>query len=372
MKKKNTPWSLSVKYAIVLLVIIFVMSSLSPLVSIAHSFDGKISYEEVLNEIQAKLIAIAIELARLAIGLPPSNEGGAYPGLDPEGKPEGGGGGGQGGGITGGASANQPFGGKTTQIDNSSCNCVAFMTTKITMTPAKQGLPETVLYSATLSKLYEKYNINQTGIYLVGSYVSYAPCMKQQSYYCTANGTYPLISIVGTSDTAGGGNNNGGGDDNSQPGNDNNPPKKDEPPASTCSGNLAQDWSFNSGIANQIGDVSTSLNSLLTCMCGKLKDKGISKSVITSISDSNHIGNLRVCNGSAPYPGQCPASGGSTCCWHKQGSCHYGGANNNNKSYAVDLGMSNSNAVKQAALSCGAGYVLDEGNHIHAQTSDCR
>ena len=249
-------------------------------------------HQQLLADIKRRLIAIAIELARLSIGLPPNTQGGAYPGLEnlgvtvPGGNILSGGSGGStgglagsngnsgggialpgqsgssggGGGLLGGSNtgsgstggqangttdssissggrgpsvsftsaggANQPFGGKTTEVDQSSCNCAYFKTTKITMTPAKSGLPRTVLYSPVFSKLYAFYNINQTGIYLLGSYVSNAPCLRQSGYYCTSNGTYPLISIVGTSDTGGGSQAQTNNDTGAQT-----EPVKEEPPA---------------------------------------------------------------------------------------------------------------------------------------------
>jgi hypothetical protein len=383
--QKSTPCFFITKSVIGLLVIVFVLLSFAPLAVRAddgpHGFP-ELTLEETLADMQRRLKAIALELFRLSIGLPPNIQGGAYPGVedvdktlkdesdkkDKEDEKGGGSGGSGSSGGTSGVSANQPFGGKTTEVDQSTCNCVVFKTTKITMTPAKAGLPRTVLYSPVFSKLYAFENISQTNINLVGSYVSNALCMKQTGWYCTSQGSYPLISIVGTS-----GSGSGDSGDTPPPSDDdeNEPKATSTPPLSQCSGNLAQDWNFSSGIVNQIGDVSASLSKLLTCMCGRLKDKGISKSLITSISDSNHIGDLGTCRNPSTYPGQCSVSG-SKCCWHSQGSCHYGGTNTNNKSYAADLGMANASAEKQAALACGAGYVLDEGNHIHIQTSDCR
>lgn len=121
------------------------------------------------------------------------------------------------------------------------------------------------------------------------------------------------------------------------------------------------EWTFDPGIKNQLSDASVSLNNLLSCMRSKLPS-GIGR--ISSISDSNFIGNLGACNVSP-----CPAN-----CAHGCGSCHYGGGTGGNKSLAVDFGDENNKLpLIGAAQACGigSGHIIDEGNHIHVSTNDC-
>jgi len=87
---------------------------------------------------------------------------------------------------------------------------------------------------------------------------------------------------------------------------------------------------------------------------------------ISSISDSNYIGNLQDCNQilcHSKYPK----------CVHSCASCHYGGGLTTNKSYAVDFGNENNiTALKTAAQKCDSrAYILDEGNHLHVSISKC-
>jgi len=122
-------------------------------------------------------------------------------------------------------------------------------------------------------------------------------------------------------------------------------------------------WSFDPGIINQAGDASPELGQLLNCMRGKLPN-GVG--VISSISDSNYIGNLTQCNKAncaSPVP-----------CAHSCGSCHYGGGSlSTNKSYAVDFGdEGNIAALTAAARACDSrAYILDEGNHLHVSSGAC-
>jgi hypothetical protein len=122
-------------------------------------------------------------------------------------------------------------------------------------------------------------------------------------------------------------------------------------------------WSFDPGIINQAGDASQNLGQLLNCMRSRLP-AGVG--TISSISDSNYIGKLAQCN---------KADCGSVIpCVHSCSSCHYGGGDSSNKSYAVDFGdEKNKNAIQIAAYACDPNaYVLDEGNHIHVSASACR
>lgn len=123
------------------------------------------------------------------------------------------------------------------------------------------------------------------------------------------------------------------------------------------------DWSFDSGIENQLSDASPSLNNLLNCMRPKLP---VNTGRISSISDSQYIGNLEACDGFS-----CPIS---PKCAHSCQSCHYGGGTGINKSLAVDFGdEANKEFLTKAAKECGVldSHIIDEGNHIHISTNDC-
>ena len=128
---------------------------------------------------------------------------------------------------------------------------------------------------------------------------------------------------------------------------------------------LGGGWDYDPGIKNQVGDTSNSLKALLNCMRQNLPE-GVGR--ISSISDSNYVSQVNTCfcdKGSA-----CPTMNPS--CVHSRTSCHYGGGLNDGKSYAVDFGdEENGTAIKKAAQECNAGFILDEGNHIHVSTSDC-
>lgn len=123
------------------------------------------------------------------------------------------------------------------------------------------------------------------------------------------------------------------------------------------------DWSFDAGIKNQLSDASPSLNNLLNCMRPKLP---VNVGRISSISDSQYIGNLGACNGFS-----CPVS---PKCAHSCQSCHYGGGTGVNKSLAVDFGDEVNKAfLIKAAKECGVldSHIIDEGNHIHISANDC-
>jgi hypothetical protein len=118
-----------------------------------------------------------------------------------------------------------------------------------------------------------------------------------------------------------------------------------------CGGLPAQ-----TNIDKQCGDASSELNTLLSCVQGKLGNKV----TISSISDGN--GGLD-CYENHPAWGQCPSSGGSNCCYHEKGSLHYA----NGGSRAADLvgsGASN-NDISSSVNACN-GRAKDEDNHIHA------
>ena len=108
-------------------------------------------------------------------------------------------------------------------------------------------------------------------------------------------------------------------------------------------------------INKQCGDASPKLNTLLSCIKGKLGNKV----TISSISDGN--GGL-TCYKDHPSWGQCPSSGGSSCCYHARNSLHYAQGG----SQAVDLVRSGAtNSEISSAISACGGKPLDEGNHVH-------
>lgn len=270
------------------------------------------------------------------------------------------------------AGANKPFGGLTGEPVG--CSCTGDYSL-IPITAPSPGLPSYIMYSPSKATTYMFRQIPKKNTYLLGTHSGQdITCKVVAGDYCVRVGEGKDVVMVGTSGgTTGGsnppGNNNG---TTTPPGNGTTTPPGNgttTPPGGPCTGDLLQDWNFNPGIADQIGDASPSLTNFLTCMCGKLKTQGLGKGLITSISDSNHIGDLRSCNIPSSFPGQCPVGGGA-CCAHGQGTCHYGGVRNDNKSYAVDLGMTNASAEKAAASACGVAFQQDEGNHLHMQV-DC-
>jgi len=64
-------------------------------------------------------------------------------------------------------------------------------------------------------------------------------------------------------------------------------------------------------------------------------------------------------------------------CIHTQFSCHYGGREGTSGSLAVDFGLGDARnnalytAVTNAATACNAGFILDEGDHLHVSTTSC-
>lgn len=129
----------------------------------------------------------------------------------------------------------------------------------------------------------------------------------------------------------------------------------------TFASNITE-WQFSPGIGNQIADISPALNQMMECLRKNLPP-GVGR--ISSISDSNHIGNLRPCE----QQNGCPEN-----CAHTCGSCHYGGGLGDNKSHAIDLGDDeNYDAIRNAIANCDeyVGHFLRESDHIHISTSDC-
>lgn len=117
-------------------------------------------------------------------------------------------------------------------------------------------------------------------------------------------------------------------------------------------------WQYDRGIETQIIDESFSLSLMLNCLRENMP-LGVGR--ISSISDSE---GLERCRDNYAPP-----------CAHSQNSCHYGGINNSDGSYAVDLGdEENKEAILSAIQACGD-YVenyLDENNHIHISAKGCR
>lgn len=119
------------------------------------------------------------------------------------------------------------------------------------------------------------------------------------------------------------------------------------------------EFTYQSGIAAQIPHASADLSNFLTCVAGRVPD-GVGN--ISSISDS------RIVNGSRTWE-YCAANG----CAHSARSCHYGGRSCVGQSYAVDFGdEQNKGTLMPAARACGASFVLDEGDHVHASVSGSR
>lgn len=114
------------------------------------------------------------------------------------------------------------------------------------------------------------------------------------------------------------------------------------------------------GIDAQCKDVSATLSGLLACLA-----KNLPSLIINSISDSagyafcKYTWNKPPCAHGSVKTGCIP---GGICT-----SCHYGGKTCTDGSYAVDISTRNLSAsqISSAAASCGAHYVLNEGNHVH-------
>lgn len=126
----------------------------------------------------------------------------------------------------------------------------------------------------------------------------------------------------------------------------------------------SDDWLWDPGIKDQVGDASLELMSLLQCMRPMLAS-GVGR--ISSISDSNFIGKLNLCN-----TADCKKTQTNPKCIHACQSCHYGGGTWAGKSYAVDFGdEANEDVIIKAAKACGATYALIESDHVHVSTASC-
>jgi hypothetical protein len=121
--------------------------------------------------------------------------------------------------------------------------------------------------------------------------------------------------------------------------------------------------------SSQCGDVSQELGQMLECLNSEIP--GLK---ITSISDDDAVGDLSRCQGSNYSHPPCD---------HAKNSCHYGGANNNSRSCALDISTRNANIpsgvskqdIITAGSKCGAAYIKDESassNHLHFSVSGCQ
>ncbi len=132
-------------------------------------------------------------------------------------------------------------------------------------------------------------------------------------------------------------------------------------------------YTFQAGIYRQLGEASSELLRLLGCLRPKLA-AGVG--VISSITDSNFIGRLKICEAvSCPHSDNGADCDEVTCCVHKCNSCHYGGGQGNG-SHAVDFADTENfdeinSAVRSADCSVYAGYIASEGDHIHISTRAC-
>ncbi|TRZ53159.1 hypothetical protein D4R99_01335 [bacterium] len=116
-------------------------------------------------------------------------------------------------------------------------------------------------------------------------------------------------------------------------------------------------FTFDQGIQAQVGDESSQLSALISCMETKVPP-GVGR--ISSISDS------KITSGTHTFE-YCQQNGHNGCS-HTTNSCHYGGANCLGKSYAVDFGdEQNMEALRSAANSCVSGgiFLYNEGGHLH-------
>jgi hypothetical protein len=118
-------------------------------------------------------------------------------------------------------------------------------------------------------------------------------------------------------------------------------------------------FTYQSGISVQASHASSELNTLLNCIASKVP-AGVGQ--ISSISDSHIVSGSKTWQDC--WEGECS---------HTSGSCHYGNGNGViGKSYAVDFGdENNAQDLMGAASVCGAGYINNEGNHIHVSAAAC-
>ncbi|MDD5528380.1 MAG: pilin [Patescibacteria group bacterium] len=129
--------------------------------------------------------------------------------------------------------------------------------------------------------------------------------------------------------------------------------------SSKCCCPPGANWSYQSGIEAQEKDASPQIDSLIACLKNAIP--ATVPITINSISDS------QITPGGQTFA-YCRASG----CSHTVDSCHYGGINGPDKSYAVDLG-GNANAINAAAYKCpDVKFINPEGTHVHISVLECQ
>ncbi|MDD5290063.1 MAG: pilin [Patescibacteria group bacterium] len=129
--------------------------------------------------------------------------------------------------------------------------------------------------------------------------------------------------------------------------------------------------------SSQCQDVSPSLAKFLAKIYDKLPKTinnvtlSVSDIIITSISDNHGLVTCR-----DHYLGQCPNDNkdhdGDSCCYHANGSCHYGN-NKKDGSYAIDIQNLNSQkaAILKILVEGNGGKYYPESTHIHISTNTC-
>lgn len=175
----------------------------------------------------------------------------------------------------------------------------------------------------------------------------------------TINSDLTNLKLSGLSGAIGSGTGSGGSGD-ANTGSNGKIPEEYRGKGSGCGGAELQGGSH-------CEDASQDLSDVLKCMVDKLGSK---KMQISSISDDS---------GGKSIFTQCRDNYSKPPCEHGQNSCHYGGSSKKDKSCAADIsgsymgrsGAASASDVKSAASSCGAGYVLNEGDHVHLSVSGC-
>jgi|GEM_PF-6948942 len=225
----------------------------------ASSSDQEIA--QIMAEMRKRLVAIAVELTRISLGLPPNPKSPAYLGLEnlglkaPAGSnapsnntnnsqsspnssgqtpnstgsnPAGTSGSGNNpsqGGLTGGGSnnngnsssggssggggsssgasgagANQPFGGLTGQPTR--CTCTDDYSL-IPITPPKSDLPNYIMYSPSKATTYMFGQVPQAGVQVLGTHGEDVTCRVRVAWYCVSVGSGKDVIMIGTSGTGG-------------------------------------------------------------------------------------------------------------------------------------------------------------------------
>ncbi|OGY89973.1 MAG: hypothetical protein A2927_02770 [Candidatus Komeilibacteria bacterium RIFCSPLOWO2_01_FULL_45_10] len=129
-------------------------------------------------------------------------------------------------------------------------------------------------------------------------------------------------------------------------------------------------WMYDPNVELQTEDSSNELFSLLDCLRPILDEqqeeakKKLGR--ISSISNSNHIGDLAACRQQNDRPSDCV---------HQPTSCHYGGSGGSDDSYAVDIGDDENDSYLQVAFRECDEFIkaaYREGDHIHLSTPSCQ